>query len=135
MRPRIFALLAVSAVALVGCGASEPSAQPTVTVTVTAEPKPSASTQPKARHASSAPATATSEAISDKELAEISFHREARARAGFMGEYGKIDEAKYIEALDGYCFEGEPFTVSDVQEFRDVLTHMADERYCQRLME
>lgn len=37
MRPRIFAVLAVSAFALVGCGASEPSAQPTVTVTVPAE--------------------------------------------------------------------------------------------------
>lgn len=134
MRPRIFALLAVSAFALVGCGASEPSAQPTVTVTVTAEPKPSASTQPKARHASSAPATATPDALSDKELTEISFHREARARAALMEEYGQIDQDKYIKALNDYCLEDEPFTVSDVQGFRDVLTHMADAKYCQRLM-
>lgn len=37
MRPGIFALLAVSAIALVGCGTSESSVQPTVTVTVPAE--------------------------------------------------------------------------------------------------
>ena len=42
MRPRIYAVLAVSAFALVGCGASEPSAQPIATVTVTATPSASA---------------------------------------------------------------------------------------------
>lgn len=38
MRPRIFALLAVSAVALVGCSAAESTPEPTATVTVTATP-------------------------------------------------------------------------------------------------
>lgn len=38
MRPRILALLAVSAVALAGCSASEGAPEPTATVTVTAAP-------------------------------------------------------------------------------------------------
>lgn len=41
MRPKLFALLAVSAVALVGCSASEGTPEPTATVTVTAEPSAS----------------------------------------------------------------------------------------------
>lgn len=39
MRPRIFALLAVSAVALTGCSTSDVTPEPTATVTVTAAPR------------------------------------------------------------------------------------------------
>lgn len=133
MRPRIFALLAVSAVALAGCASAEPSAEPTATVTVTATPSPTVS----AAKVSKAEATGlTDEGLTQREMRALAgpvFYRTARVIAPMAGDHSKIDEMKYTDALIGYCLDGKKFNVSKVKELNKQLTTRADEKFCPML--
>lgn len=90
MRPKLIALLAVSALALVGCSAGEPSVEPTATVTVTATPEaePALPAEPK-------PADMFANSLSSTfEGKEPQFNKSVRH---------KLDESYYMDRGEEYC--------------------------------
>lgn len=132
MRPKLFSLFAVSALALAGCSGSEPTVQPTATVTVTAtpiEPTDEAHEQELLDELSSQ--KSEEEITKAIESSETRFYREARARAPIAGDHDEVVEAEYAEALNSYCQDGEAITVSGIQEFNEQLESLATQRYCE----
>lgn len=128
MRPKLLSLLAVPALALVGCTSAEPSSEPTATVTVTATPSPT-----KAESKTHKPAPSSSESYDPgnlQDVAELSFYREARVRAPIAGDHTEIDQEEYAEALENYCLNGKELSVSEVDEFNAQLADNADLKYC-----
>lgn len=130
MRPKLIALIAVPAFALVGCAGSELSAEPTVTVTVTSTPEPSTAT------VATSPAKKTQTPVEDltqaelRELAGPSFYRSVRALAPAYGDPVTLDEDVYTDAFINYCLEGKNFTVFETEEAVDNLTERADKVSC-----
>ena len=93
MRPKLIALLAVSAVALVGCAASEPTVEPA---------QPSASTPDAAELSETLEAEPTSE---PKDLFLESVHAVVDGNEDiFKGkEQNMISESYWLEKSDKYC--------------------------------
>lgn len=118
MRPKLIALIAVSAVALVGCSAGEPSAEPVATVTVTATPEPEVATQ----ETPAEPVEAVEEQFAD--FAEL--------RAP-MNEAKMPDRDKVIDGLHDFCEDGKTFNVSKTEDLNKNLDAVAEMAYCDRL--
>lgn len=134
MRPKLFSLFAVSALALAGCSGAEPTVQPTATVTVTATPsadaEPSKETKAKASAASASPSESLDPG-SPVDMAGLSFFRYARVQAPIAGDHDKVDQSAYTEALNDFCLEGEPIDVSEVKQFNEQLEDIAETRFCE----
>ncbi|HJX78554.1 hypothetical protein [Glutamicibacter sp.] len=129
MRPKLIALLAVSAVALVGCSAGEPSGEPTATATVTASPEPVSGPTPT----DLPPGVEAHEVPAEKvEFVENQFADFAELRAQVHGaETPNPDQV--IDALHEFCEAGEPFDVSATQDLNKNLDAIAPDAYCERL--
>lgn len=116
MRPKLIALIAVSAIALVGCSAGESSVEPTATVTVTATPEPEVVTQELP--------------IQPNDAAEEMFADFAETRA-IAHDAKKPNRAKVIDALKKFCEDGKPFKVSTSAALNENLAADAKRFQCQ----
>jgi len=130
MRPKLIALLAVSAMALVGCASAQPSSEPTETVTVTAEPSPTARASKAAEQKSSISESASYDPGNLEDVAAQSFFMIARSLAPMAGDHSKLDRDKYAEALHDYCVEGKDFTISSVKKLNEQLADNATQKFC-----
>lgn len=129
MRTKTLTLIAVSAVALVGCSSAEPNSEPTATVTVTAMPEPASnpapSDLPPGVEADEVPAETV-------EFVENQFADFAELRAQVHGAETPNAE-KVIDGLHEFCEDGEPFNVSATQDLNKNLDAIAPDAYCERL--
>lgn len=124
MRPKLISLLVVSAVALVGCSAGEPSVEPTVTVTVTAE-DPAAELIEDANY---------EDPTKTVEYAEDLFVTTAKIRSKSL-DVSEPPKDKVISSLHKYCEGGAPINLSASDEYNEVMESMADSAACPRLDE
>lgn len=131
MRPKLIALLAVSAVALVGCAAGEPSVEPTATVTVTATPEPvmnPASTGlPPEVEATEAPRSAV-------EYVEHAFVATTRIQSKSL-EVPLPADQDVIDALHAFCEDGTPMKLSPTEKLNDNLESIASSNTCDQIDE
>lgn len=118
MRPKLIALIAFSAFALVGCATSEPSVEPTATVTVTATPEPEPTPEP-------APSDKPSSLI----VEDSAFADFAETRASVHGAK-KPNREKVIDALYEFCEDGTPFDVSKTDALNENLDAIAKKEAC-----
>lgn len=116
MRPKLIALIAVSAVALVGCAAGEPSVEPTATV---AQPE---QTQVAAE---------VEQPVDSAKVAEDKFANFAIARADVHSAQVAPSPSDSIEALHEYCEDGNPIKVSKTEALNKNLEIVADKAYCE----
>lgn len=118
MRPRIFALLAVSAVALVGCSASEAAPEPNAPAVGSTTPAPSPAEVSKKQ---------SNEADAAKEKVQDDFLLFAEMRSAPHGVETPSDK-KLIKALHDYCEGGKPVEVSTESAYNQNLqTRLTDE--------
>lgn len=123
MRPKIISLLAVSALALVGCSSAGPSteteataqaAQASPSSTVTATPKPSKTANPNAQV--------------EKQFAEFAV---SRAAAHGVSDVPKAKDT--VKALHAFCEDDEKIEVSNAQVLNENLEVIAENTYCDML--
>lgn len=150
MRPKLIALIAVSAVALVGCSTGEPSVAPTVTVTaspsVVMEPEKTPTQITKVVD----PVTGESilmdangyEIMPTEDPALVEIDRVESVEQGFAdfaetraSVYAvKIpNRAKVIESLHKFCESDESIKVSSTQELNENLEIIAERSTCAEL--
>ena len=116
MRPKLIALIAVSAVALAGCAAGEPSVEPTITV---AKPE---QTQVAAE---------VEQPVDSAKVAEEKFADFAIARADVHSAKVAPSPSDSIDALHEYCENGTPIKVSKTEALNENLEIVADRAYCE----
>lgn len=116
MRPKLIALLAVSAFALVGCSVGEPSVEPTATVTQPEQTQVSAEVE---------------QPVDSAEVAEEKFADFAIARADVHSAKIAPSPSDSIDALHEYCDNGTPIKVSKTEALNENLEIVADKAYCE----
>lgn len=126
MRPKLIALIAASAVALVGCTAVETSADIQIEPSATA--KPVVETE-IADEPIGVVADYSELGISPEEYAfTIYAHGQI---AGSKVELPNIPEV--VDALHNYCDDGEPFDISNERDINESLTKVADAQACNEI--
>ena len=120
MRPKFLALLAVSAIALVGCSSTEPTVEPTQTPV-------------KATQAPSSPSPKAVKKVNPNAQVEQQFADFAELRAGVHAQGKSPDRKATIKALHAFCEDGKPFKVSKVQPLNENLEVIAEDTYCEKL--
>lgn len=148
MRPKLIALIAVSAFALVGCATGEPSAAPTVTsspapvmepektptkVTAVVDPSTGETTLFDANGyeimPTAEPAMSENERVKDIEQGFADF---AETRSSVHS--AKVpNRAKVIDSLHKFCESDEPIKVSSTQELNENLEVIAERTTCDEL--
>lgn len=135
MRPKLIAIVAVSALALVGCSAGEPGAGPAKPVVQPTKSAPGGPPlAPEAGDTPPVPATGKAEeplTDPDKEVEE-QFADFAELRAE-MNAAKKPDRNKVINGLNEFCESGKPFDISETQDLNTNLDFVADSTYCEML--
>lgn len=130
MRPKLLALIAVPAFALVGCASTELSAEPTVTVTVTAEPStPTGPIEKQQPHQTKTDV----EDLTRSELRDIAgstFYFSVRALAPAAGDPATLDRNVYTDAFIDYCLDGKEIDVLKTEEATKQLTERAENITC-----
>lgn len=129
MRPKFFAVLAVSAVALVGCATAESTGQ---TVTSSSSPSPVESNAVSEAIALPPGVEADEVPVETVEFVENQFVDFAELRAQVHGAETPNPE-KVINSLHEFCEDGEPFNVSATQDLNKNLDAIAPDAYCERL--
>lgn len=120
MRPKLIALIAVSAVALVGCASGEPSVAPanveeaSPSVFIPSTPEPTLAPGP---------------AYGSVEQVEEQFADFAELRAE-MHAATKPDRVEVISDLHKFCDSGASFDVSKTEDLNVNLDVVADSTYC-----
>ncbi|WP_404285438.1 hypothetical protein [Glutamicibacter arilaitensis] len=142
MRPKLIALLAASAIALVGCASAEPSVDPTATVAVdTAKEalegaEPGTVYDPVTKQTMSmdeyAALPAQTPEVDEAGIVEERFADFAEDRADAHG-VKKPDRKKAIDALHAFCDDGKPFKISTSKVLNDNLEIGADQSTCQAI--
>lgn len=126
MRPKLFALIAVSAVALVGCSAAEPSESPehssAAQVSETLAPE---ANKPRA--------VAPEKSTNPNERVEQQFVDFAGTRAGAHGVTVDRTQKEIIKSLHDYCDDGKALRVSKAKVLNENLEYIADNTYCEML--
>lgn len=129
MRTKTLALIAVSAVALVGCSAGDPSVEPTTTVTVTASPEsvggPTPTDLPQGVEAHEDPTKTVG-------FAEESFVTTAKIRSKSL-EVVEPAKDDVITSLHEFCEDGAPINLSPTKEFNEVMETIATNATCDQL--
>lgn len=118
MRPKIISLLAVSAVALVGCASAEPATTPDASVSVVQE-------SPSAEPTSKPKSTVNPNAQIEKQFAEF-----AELRAATHGVSEAPSAKDSTKALHAYCEDGKRIKVSESQVLNKNLEVSAEKAYC-----
>lgn len=144
MRPKLIALIAVSAVALVGCSAGEPTSLPTISSDPAAEALKNAPEgsvyDPESQQVMSmeeyvaldAPVSEI-EKVDPATAAEDGFvsFAETRAMAHAIANPPKADAA--IKALHDYCDSGKRIKLSKYQEYNENLEFIIDDELCESI--
>lgn len=125
MRPKLFALIAVSAFALVGCGAAE-QAQP-----VDVEPSKSeavvSTSQTKAENSAVQPSNPKTEPISEGAKHFVEF---VGMRAENVGVTDIVNDKQLVKQFNKFCETGEPLKVSKAQELNESLEATSESAFC-----
>ena len=119
MRPKLFALLAVPVLALVGCSTAEPAPAPAEASSASASPKPTSVDEIKLD---------TDEATK----AEFQFVRLAQASLSQNG-LPEIDREKLISALHKFCDSGKPMNLTASDFANDYIDNLAINGTCEQL--
>lgn len=129
MRTKTLALIAVSALALAGCSAGEPSSEPTATVTVTATPEPTnnpaMSDLPPGVEADEVPNNAV-------EYVEHAFVATTKIHSKSL-EVPAPAEKDAIDALHAFCEDGTPMKLSSAKKFNENLESIATSDTCDQV--
>lgn len=131
MRPKLIALLAISAVALVGCSAGEPRVEPTATVTVTASAVPvngpNPTYLPPGVEAHEVPNNAV-------EFVEHAFVATTKIQSKSL-DVAEPEEQDVINALHAFCEDGTPMKLSSAEKLNDNLESIASSNTCDQVDE
>lgn len=128
MRPELLSLLAVCAVALVGCSAAEPTDAPAET--------PSASAVDQTPIAERSISNAPVGSVNSSDLDSLGITPEEYGFTVYAfgqsagSEDGVPTIAETVEALHAYCDSGEPFDISDERGLNGNLEKVAKEQAC-----
>lgn len=120
MRPKFLSLLAVPALALVGCSSAEPAKVPESSPAAVASESP----QPKVKKA---------EAINPNAQTEKQFAEFAEMRSPVHGITEDLTQKQTTKALHNYCDKNVDISLSKNQRFNENLQEMADQNYCNKL--
>lgn len=141
MRPKIIALLAVSAIALVGCSAGDPSNAPGSSPRETAVQVPTPSATPKElsiEELSSlepeldpSPSSPADVAEAERKQAEKNFVNFADIRSGAHAAKVNKDSKEIVDQLHAFCDSGEPIDVSSTDSLNENLEIVAEDSYCE----
>lgn len=119
MRPKFIALLAVSALALAGCGETE---QPQ---TVPVEPSPSIGTTPTKAPAAKKAATPTFSEV------EENFVVFAETRAELLGIKDLPSDKKLVQQFNDFCDSGKRIKISKVADLNKNMEYSAENTFCE----
>lgn len=119
MRPKLIALLAVPALALVGCGGTEQ------TQTVPVEPSPSTSDTP-----TKAPVAKKTAAPSFSEVEE-NFIVFAETRAELLGIKDLPSDKKLVQQFNDFCDSGKRIKISKVADLNKNMEITSESTFCE----
>ncbi|WP_404291537.1 hypothetical protein [Glutamicibacter arilaitensis] len=125
MRPKLIALIAVSALALAGCGASESTQNVAV--------QPTAATAEVAESSSALDESGAEHSQVAIEAVEEQFANHVASRSNAYALPVAPKKEKAIEALHDYCESDKPMDLSDTKELNETMESAADQRYCDAL--
>lgn len=122
MRPKLIALLAASAIALVGCATAE-QAQ-----TVPVEPSPTASASPTSQSVTKkAAVTPAAPALDEGERNFIEF---SGMRASHTGIADVVSDKELVEQFNDFCDTGKPLEISKVESLNENLEKTSESTFC-----
>lgn len=118
MRPKFLSLLAVPALAMVGCSAAEPAKAPksSPAAVVSESPKPT-----------------VKKTENPNERVEQQFVDFAETRADVHGATVNRKPKEIVESLHAYCEDGQSIEISKSKDLNDNMEFIADKQACEKL--